>query len=106
MLKRTSPNELTALTLLDAQALIERGWCQCALANGGGVCALGAINQATTGDPYKNDFVNNSGAHRALKRVIGGDSIVKWNNAPERTQAEVIEAFGKAAELARESVPE
>lgn len=88
----------------EARALIEKGWCQRAFAkdaNGKKVfswhpsavcwCAIGAINAT---EP------NNGGPWRYLEKVVGR-SPDTWNDAPERTQAEVIEAFRKAAELAR-----
>lgn len=109
MLKQTSPNELDALKLLEAQALIERGWCQRALHDGNGFCALGAINQAITGD-YTATGIDEEwgrrGAYLSLAEAVTGNAhdiggVVNWNNAPERTQAEVVEAFGRAAEIAR-----
>jgi hypothetical protein len=36
-----------------------------------------------------------------LQRTTKAISVANWNDQPERTQAEVIEAFRKAAELAR-----
>jgi hypothetical protein len=101
VLKQTSPNELTALTLLDAQEIIERGWCQHALEADGGVCAIGAINKALTGNAH---IMGEHGPYGALIDAIGSVSIADWNNAPKRTKDEVIEAFGRAAELARAQV--
>ena len=39
-----------------------------------------------------------------LKRIIGSHEIVPWNDAPERTHAEVMAAFDRAiaAEQAKE----
>lgn len=39
-------------------------------------------------------------AERFLRKVTGCDFIDDWNDAPERTQAEVVEALRKAAALA------
>jgi hypothetical protein len=88
--------------LREARALIERGWCQRAYgrdADGCSVyednpsaicwCASGAINA-------KADYA----ARRVFGEAIGTDCIPGWNDAPERTQAEVLAAFDKAIELA------
>lgn len=61
-------------------------------------CADGAI--LWSGGPSVDEC--HSRAERFLRQVIGGDrtSVVKWNDAPERTQEEVVNAFTKAIELA------
>jgi hypothetical protein len=43
-------------------------------------------------------------AFTALEPFVGGD-FIQWNDAPERTQAEVVDAFDRAiaAEVARVS---
>ena len=43
------------------------------------------------------------GAIRLLKRGAGVTHLVEWNDAPERTHAEVLAAFDKAIELARQA---
>ncbi len=40
-------------------------------------------------------------AYDYLRRAAGALSIATWNDAPERTQAEVVAALRKAAEMAR-----
>lgn len=88
----------------------------------GGVCLFGALNQAMTGNPNNfpldqqgNDTPLNV-PRRHLARalgvefdaydtVVGGgphlhNFLVRWNNAEERTQAEVEEALEKAAAIA------
>lgn len=83
-----------------AAALIGRGWCQHALEHKGNVCALGALNEALTGHPYR--LALGHAAYGALKMAAGIEfDIAGWNNAPERTQAEVIAAFRKAADMVR-----
>lgn len=109
-----------AAKLDEARALIERGWCQ----------KLDAMNTGgTEADPLSESatcFCINGALFRAarnrgdrdyidlepfLECAIGLDPsapyemspVIDWNDAPERTQAEVIEAFRKAAELARAS---
>lgn len=91
--------------LREAKALIERGWCRgdyAKDANGCSVyednpsaicwCASGAINA-------KAGYVE----RRVFSQAIGTTCIPGWNDAPERTQAEVLAAFDKAIELAETS---
>jgi hypothetical protein len=102
--------------LREARALIERGWVQkdYARSKSGKVvdpansrsatcwCAAGAIGRVNGRWP-------NSGllGMEQLSRAIGGDGheadILTWNDAPERTQAEVLAAFDRAIELAEAS---
>jgi hypothetical protein len=106
------PNAI-ADKLDEARALIEEhGWTQGGYLRDGCYCALGAI--AAVGDP---DFDESADPPRfdenpiadAFRQYLGvggftglwENSVVAWNDAAERTQAEVIEAFRKAAELAR-----
>jgi hypothetical protein len=90
----------------DARALIEKGWCQKDYAQdrcGSGIwyddpqavcyCAVGAI-RAVCGEDEIADV-----AERTVEGVVGAASLISWND--KHTQAEVIEAFRKAAELAR-----
>ena len=55
-------------------------------------CSLGAID--STGATWENvgDAIHFFG------RFVGGNNIAEWNDAPGRTQAEVVEAFEAAAE--------
>ena len=102
----TAPNEV-ADTLDRARALIEKGWTQGVMARGKSgravsvrgnsavcFCASGAIDRVATWDGYSVVAV-------ALRAAIGGLNIPCWNDAPERTQAEVVQAFKEAAALAR-----
>lgn len=57
-----------------------------------GWCALGAI----WGAAGSADIPETKAAERMLSSIIDGRSIAAWNDAPGRTQAEVIEAFDKA----------
>jgi hypothetical protein len=100
--------------LREARALIAKGWTQDAEArNAAGAdiqdvdpafedvepvcwCAAGAIFWATGIDEY-------STAADVLVAAIGERTrhfIPQWNDAPERTQAEVLQAFDRAIELA------
>lgn len=94
--------------LLKAAALVERGWCQghYALDDHGNpalveddascFCAEGAIIAAGRTDSG-SDFMETV---RVLGRAIGvhESKIIAWNDAPGRTQAEVVAALRAAAE--------
>lgn len=57
-------------------------------------CAVGAIDKSCQGEPR---------LWRKAADFLGdavGCAIPKWNDAPERTHAEVLAAFDKAIELA------
>ena len=94
-----------AAKLDEARALIEKGWCQRAFelhsSQGACYCTMGAFYRAL-GELSEDDEET---AFRTLIKAIGlpaeDTQVFEWNDAPERTQAEVIEAFRKAAELAR-----
>lgn len=92
-----------------ARALIESGWTQKEYArgkSGRGVnelgnapvcfCALGAIRRVT-----RREWDNTEEA-KALRAAILGRDIIDWNDAPRRTQADVLAAFDKAIELAEQ----
>ena len=96
----TIDREAVAAKLDEARALIERGWTQEVEArDADGVevfddaeeavcfCAVGALNRVGY----------SATAHRALKGVVGGEDVVDWNDSPHRTQADVIDAFKRAA---------
>ena len=88
----------------EARALIEKGWAQGSYAldehgfqvdykDPAAVCFFASAALWATGcDLDTRDL---------FKRVIGETIIPLWNDAEDRTQAEVIEAFRKAADLAR-----
>ena len=62
-------------------------------------CAEGAINECLNIDFSNLADVRN--AHYFFTKAIGTQLIPEWNDAPERTYAEVMEAFDKAIELAK-----
>lgn len=67
-------------------------------------CALGAITLE-----YGDDFPDAghpecSSAGQMLVAEIGGRSVAQWNDAPGRTQAEVVAALRAAAERAEKAV--
>jgi hypothetical protein len=57
-------------------------------------CAVGAITRV---DPPQGSYAK---VYRCLYQVIGETHLPTWNDVPARTQAEVVAAFEKAAELA------
>lgn len=92
----------TAEILVAARELIAKGWVQgtSRKTNDDGslcYCATGAIYEAEKrGTPETLD------AEYALIAAIGSLDIVAWNDAAGRTKAEVVAAFDRAVELARE----
>jgi hypothetical protein len=108
---------MASMLLADARELVSRGWCQGAEAEderGGPVVpwsadarrwsALGAL-VATAGGP---DALVNGGpslervatAALALGLAAGVETLKEWNDAPERTRAEVLAVFDRAVRLA------
>ena len=85
---------------------VTKGWCQGVLtrtADGVGVhgthplavrwCATGALNTPLGGDFRDNEIT----AYLFLEeRILGGRSVILWNNDPKRTQEEVINLFDRA----------
>ncbi len=90
-------------TLDKARALIEKGWIQGAYAFEGCYCALGAIEAAAQAFTWRDVPLVLAPLELAVGRKagIGNNEIAGWNDDPERTQAEVVQAFKEAAALAR-----
>lgn len=88
-----------AEVLLAAAALVERGWCQHQLHTRAPErwCAIGAITSAAR---YAGCAGSEFSACDVLKQVVPIDDIAGWNDAPERTQAEVVAALRAAAAAA------
>jgi hypothetical protein len=98
---------LVRLTLLKAAAICERGWTQCDYfktdSNGNDYCCISeALCRATLGIGLRCPQFYRAQAFDVLYRVIPSQSAVDWNDAPERTQAEVVQALRDAADLAAE----
>ena len=101
--------------LVRARGLVERGWCQGWFARDADgyevaavspqacrFCALGAIRHAT------NVFVEGDNCIRLVLRAGGNEALgdlFTWNDAPERTQADVLALYDRAIALAREETP-
>jgi hypothetical protein len=100
--------------LREARALIERGWTQGEYArdktgrsvdflrhDATCVCAAGAVGAANGHWP-----TSSLPGMRFLSLAVGGDGdesdVLQWNDAPERTQADVLAAFDRAIELAEQ----
>jgi hypothetical protein len=81
--------------LVKARKLVERGWTQGSYHTQCGrhsrYCAEGALAMS-------NGLCD---AELFLRKAVGQFNIILWNDAPERTQAEVLAAFDKAIELAK-----
>ena len=93
--------------LIQARAFIARGWCQKqSIKFEKGVvcyCTTQAITMAVTGWdlPGRDDIRIRDAAYVHLRRTIGGDKwadvgLVRWNDAPERTQQEILAKFDEA----------
>lgn len=110
MTPRTEEGRYTvADKLREARALIERGWTQGNYVEEGCYCALGAIGMAVVGNPTAPSFMCGypaiSGVVRALGLPLGlrtSSGVADWNDAPDRTQAEVLAVFDKAIALAEQ----
>jgi hypothetical protein len=70
--------------------------------NGGPVCTLGAICVALTGEasqPPKDDegWELLTGLRNRMQQVVGQIRLADWNDAPERTAADVVGLFEMVA---------
>lgn len=76
-----------------AARLRKYGWCKGEYFKGKKCCALGAIRKACKADQDDTDLA------RAFASAIGVGQfdVHKWNDKPERTKEEVIEAFDRIA---------
>ena len=94
----------TAEVLADARALVAEGWCQGELevidpdpAVPNRYCPIGAILAAAPGDGAAEPSWPGAAARAALRDANGIEgSLAEWNDAPGRTQAQVLEAFDRA----------
>lgn len=100
-----------ALVLKRAKELLEQeGWTQRYYHDAYGArCAVGALRDSafgvTEGKPWNDGFDLFKKSEVAVCRVIGGnveypgDAITQYNDAPERTQEEVLNMFDAAVAL-------
>lgn len=84
-----------AKLLLDTADYLEgHGWCQGAAQDSKGrMCVLGAMSSVFVGPAYEN---YSEGVARVLKQT-GAFEIAGWNDAPGRTQDEVVSMLRAAA---------
>ncbi len=108
-MRKIHTNEQTTVECLrTARDLVQKGWCQRALARNRlgvachelspeavEVCTMGAVLRAGRGNPH---------AIAAGWNVVGrlvGSQMGAWNDREHRTQAQVIGLFDRAIELAQ-----
>jgi hypothetical protein len=92
----------TQEVLLQAAAIVEQGWCQGEYTDEAGRhCAAGDIYRAAANGTSNAgvSYDNGSMATRVFMQFIGG-YVSNWNDAPERTQADVVTALREAAQRA------
>lgn len=86
--------------LKEARGLVSAGWTQRAFCNEQGVCTVGAVNRSRTALDRRSEFKDELFALLGKAAGIDKDYLIIWNDAPDRTQAEVLALFDKAIELA------
>lgn len=93
--------------LVGAWKLLAKGWCQHGEARDADGCIVdyfraNAVAFCSSGSIYRAamvvgaEFPAVQEARRLLVDAIGGRMIVSWNDAPKRTQEQVLAAFDKA----------
>ena len=88
-------DEVGQVLLRAADILRESGWCRYRTRREDGArCAIGAIGEAAAGSGRKYIYAYDRMADALGIRDIG---IGFWNDRPERTKEQVIEAFERAA---------
>jgi hypothetical protein len=88
-----------ARKLIEARGLAKRAY----QSRQGCLCSIGAIRVACTGSPYGTAYATVETCLSYLRAAAQGGRVSVWNDRAATTQAKVIEAFKKAAELARAS---
>ncbi len=107
MIDRTAIEPITVSDVIRRAAvgIQECGHAKSALRDkNGGMCALGALVWAVTGNP---ESISDTGicpqvvaaAHLTLGQHLGVE-VVSWNNHPDRTADEVVGAMIACAEIA------
>jgi hypothetical protein len=96
----STPQEIRDV-LLKAAALVEPegAWTQGTFRDGGARCMVGAINDCA-GEMTNAEYRELS---LTVAEAVGCESLTMWNDAAGRTQAEVVAALRKAADLAVEA---
>lgn len=114
MSKPLSPVRM--LLLKAADEIEKRGWCQYHLRDPHGqLCIAGAINVASSGDPYWSAEHDPYAALALVTRSLHAEgalsiskNAVEWNNTQARTKENVIGALRRAAtfEMEKDDVGE
>ena len=77
--------------LIEGRERIERGgFCKGRFKSGTAFCTLGALSWGERPSPRQ------IGARRRLCRAIVDNDIIRWNDAPERTKQDILDAFDAA----------
>jgi hypothetical protein len=77
--------------LIEGRERIERGgFCKARFKSGTAFCTLGAIGWGERPSETKIE------ARRRLSAAVGTDRIPHWNDAPERTKQDILDAFDAA----------
>ena len=101
-----SPTETKTNTVADvlrrAKALIDapEKWCKKTNQHGDARCIMAAINAQRSATVYAPQARAAEFIARAIEIKQGYGVIPDWNDAPERTHAEVMSAFDRAIALA------
>jgi hypothetical protein len=89
--------DVQRVLLRAAEIIEERGWCRAAYIENGRLCAVGAIATAAEGNAFSL-APRVERAIRSFNDFIGGSvRIEAWNDAPGRTQSEIVNALRSAA---------
>ncbi len=81
-----------------ADLLRERGWTQHTFEDSQGrLCVVGALHHASSG--AYNALASET--YNAIAKCLGRGDLPLWNDAPERTQAEVEDKLMEAAKALR-----
>jgi hypothetical protein len=99
-------NRPVADKLRKARALVARGWTQKAFARsktGREVSEYGKSAVCWCAYAAIEVVRGQADAANVLRKAANTEFIIGWNDAPERTQAEVLAAFDKAIALAEKS---
>lgn len=94
----------TRKLLSAAKGVVSQGWCQGTLnTDSGDVCLMGAVFEASDESPRSRGIavafdVLCEAAHLSLTSLPSNykHPLADWNDAPERTQEEVVALFDKA----------
>lgn len=91
----------TTKVLLEARRLVEEGWCQGAYEDEAGRVCLQLALYLGQGASESQVTVGMSASDRVVKLIgpfyaSATHPIQGWNDAPERTQAEVLELLDRA----------